>query len=113
MHFEAMCANCTCKHARFGKSQFNLLTPTSASQVLLLMWTQNVDLRMQLQALELFSGQGKVSQVLREEGVNCASYDFLYDPTRKSMNFLSPGGFAFQAQSYLHDWQSLKPVLAS
>ena len=49
---------------------------------------------MQLQAFELFSGQGKVSQAFREAGLRTASYDVLYDPVRGSMNFLSPGGFA-------------------
>ena len=66
-------------------------------QVLLLMWTQNIDLRMQLQAMELFSGEAKVSSVLRSAGVSCVSYDLLYDESGRSMNFLSPGGFAFTA----------------
>ena len=72
--------------------------PASISmQVLLLMWTQNIDLRMQVQAMELFSGEARVSQALRGAGVHCVSYDLLYDASGKSMNFLSPGGFAFLA----------------
>ena len=49
---------------------------------------------MQLQAFELFSGEARVSQAFREAGVRTASYDALYDPVGRSMNFLSPGGFA-------------------
>ena len=61
------------------------------------MWTQNINLQMQIQALELFSGQGKVSQILREAGVATVSYDVLYT-SGNSMDFLTPSGFAFWAQ---------------
>ena len=61
------------------------------------MWTSNVDLRMQVEMLELFSGDAKVSQVFREHGRATVSYDMLYDPRGKSMDFLSPGGFASRA----------------
>ncbi|OLP97347.1 Proteoglycan 4 [Symbiodinium microadriaticum] len=43
-----------------------------ARQVLLLTWTQNINLEMQIQ-------------------MTCVSYDSSYDPFGKSMNFLSPG----------------------
>ena len=69
-------------------------------EVLLLMWTSNVDLTMQVELLELFSGEARVSQAFREAGVSYVSYDCIYDPTGRSMNFLSPGGFALRAQIY-------------
>ena len=52
---------------------------------------------MQVEMLELFSGDAKVSQVFREHGRATVSYDMLYDPRGKSMDFLSPGGFASRA----------------
>ena len=67
-------------------------------EVLLLMWTTNIDLQMRLEMLELFAGEAKVSQAFREEGRSYASYDCIYDPSGRSMNFLSSGGFAFRAQ---------------
>ena len=70
----------------------------SLPEVLLLMWTTNVDLRMRVELLELFAGEAKVSQAFREEGRSYVSYDCIYDPTGRSMNFLSSGGFAFWAQ---------------
>ncbi|CAE7257649.1 unnamed protein product, partial [Symbiodinium necroappetens] len=66
----------------------------SRKSVLLLMWTSNIDLGMQVEMLELFSGDAKVSQVFREAGKRTVSYDMLYDPKGKCMDFLSPGGFA-------------------
>ena len=61
-----------------------------------MMWTQNIDLRMQIQMFELFAGDARVSQVFRESGVTTVSYDFLFDPAGKCMNFLSAGGFALR-----------------
>ena len=68
--------------------------PRALCKVLLLMWTSNIDLGMQVEMLELFSGDAKVSQVFREAGKRTVSYDMLYDPKGKCMDFLSPGGFA-------------------
>ena len=62
------------------------------------MWTTNVDLMMGVELFELFAGEAKVSQAFREEGISYVSYDCIYDPTGRSMNFLSSGGFAFRAQ---------------
>ena len=70
----------------------------SLPEVLLLMWTTNIDLKMRVELLELFAGEAKVSQAFREEGRSYVSYDCVYDPTGRSMNFLSSGGFAFWAQ---------------
>ena len=47
-------------------------------EVLLLMWTTNIDLQMSLEMLELFAGEAKVSQAFREEGRSYASYDCIY-----------------------------------
>ena len=58
------------------------------------MWTSNIDLRMQVEMFELFAGQARVSQVCRGAKRSVVSYDCLYDPDGKFMNFLSPGGFA-------------------
>lgn len=68
--------------------------PSSLCKVLLMMWTSNIDLGMQVEMLELFSGDARVSQVFREAGKSTVSYDIQYDPKGQCMNFLSPGGFA-------------------
>ena len=65
------------------------------SQVLLLLWTENIDLQMQVEMFELFSGCGKVTQACREAGRRCVSYDVLYSPG-KAMDFTSPAGYALQ-----------------
>ena len=72
----------------------NIFADVASAQVLLLMWTQNIDLRMQVEMFELFAGQARVSQVCREAKRSVVSYDCLYDPDGKCMNFVSAGGFA-------------------
>ncbi|CAE7673929.1 unnamed protein product, partial [Symbiodinium pilosum] len=52
-------------------------------KVLLLMWTQNIDLRMQVQAMELFSGEARVlvlAIVMREspDSLNVLVYKAFY-----------------------------------
>ena len=80
----------------------------TAGKVLPLLWTENVDNRMQTEVLELFSGQAQVSQAFREAGYRCVSFDTLYDPTGVGMDFLSSGGFALGAQS-LGDARHMQP----
>ena len=46
---------------------------------------------MQWQAVELFSGVGNVSAVLRESGLSVASYDLKLGGD--TMNFVKPAGF--------------------
>ena len=70
------------------------------------MWTSNIDLRMQVEMLELFSGDARVSRVFREAGKSTVSYDLLYDPKGRCMNFLSSGGFARWAQSDMHAYHT-------
>ena len=77
-------------------------------EVLLLMWTTNIDMTMRVELFELFAGEAKVSQAFREEGISYVSYDCIYDPTGRSMNFLSSGGFAFRAQLVAQDAYQLK-----
>ena len=69
-------------------------------QVLLLLFTENVDKTMRTQMMELFSGEGRVSQVFRSAGVAAVSYDInLARPGYRAMDFLSEGGFAPEPQS--------------
>lgn len=50
---------------------------------------------MRTQMLELFSGEGKVSQVFKAAGVSTVSYDInRARPGSRAMDFLSEGGFA-------------------
>ena len=53
---------------------------------------------MQVEVFELFSGQARVSQVFREKGTSVVSYDILYEPSGRCMNFLKEGGFAQEAK---------------
>ena len=72
--------------------------PHQSLKVLLLMWTDNIDLSMQIEMLELFSGRARVTEACREAGKSCIAYDSMYDPSGAAMNFLSDGGFALEAQ---------------
>ncbi|CAE7835102.1 unnamed protein product, partial [Symbiodinium sp. KB8] len=63
------------------------LVQLQAPKVLLLMWTSNVDLRMQVEMLELFSGDAKVSQVFREAGLAMAC---VMREGPNAMNVLAP-----------------------
>ena len=49
---------------------------------------------MQTQFFELFSGEGAVSRVFKSAGVATVSYDVQMDRGRRTMDFLSEGGFA-------------------
>ena len=49
---------------------------------------------MQTQFFELFSGEGAVSRVFKSAGVSTVSYDVQMDSGRRTMDFLSEGGFA-------------------
>ena len=59
------------------------------SEVLLVMWSA-VD-HPCYEAVELFSGVGRIAQRYRMSGMPSAEYDIIHD---SSMDFLSPGGFA-------------------
>ena len=58
------------------------------------MFTDNVNLGLQTQMFELFSGKGAVSGVFRQAGIPTVSYDIEHHPGRRTMDFLSEGGFA-------------------
>ena len=64
-------------------------------------FTGNIDLSLQTQMLELFSGQGKVSGVFRRSGVATVSYDIEMFPDKRTMDFLSPSGFAYLSLYYV------------
>ena len=49
---------------------------------------------MQTQFFELFSGEGAVSRIFKSAGVPTVSYDVQMDSGRRTMDFLSEGGFA-------------------
>ena len=53
---------------------------------------------MQVEMFELFAGQAKVSQVFRQNHVATTSYDILYDPRGRCMNFLKEGGYALETK---------------
>ncbi|CAE7895063.1 unnamed protein product, partial [Symbiodinium microadriaticum] len=57
--------------------------------VLLLLWTSNIDLQMQIEMLEVFSGRGAVTEVFRDAGKACVQIDKIYSDSN-SMDFLSP-----------------------
>ena len=62
------------------------------------MWADNIDLQMQIEMFELFSGRARVTEAFRSAGRACVAFDATYDPSGTAMNFLSPGGFALTAQ---------------
>lgn len=64
--------------------------------MILLQFTDNVDLRMQTEMFELFSGKGAVSSVFRRAGVSTVSYDRDLAPGKRCMDFLSESGFSFK-----------------
>ena len=49
---------------------------------------------MQTQMFECFSGQGHVSAVFKRAGVSTVSFDRELHPGKRTMDFLSVGGFA-------------------
>jgi hypothetical protein len=71
--------------------------------VLLLSWTQNVDLSMRYTMVEFFSGLGNVSAMFRKDPTHVvASYE---KNDSRSMDFMSPAGLASLVQcypSYMH-----------
>lgn len=79
--------------------------PPIKPKVLLLMFTENADTSMRTQMFELFSGEGKVSGVFRRAGVPTVSYDINNCPGKRSMDFLSEGGFALLS---LHIYKSYR-----
>lgn len=66
--------------------------------MILLTFTDNVNVAMESQMFELFSGKGAVSGVFKRAGVATISFDMELDPGQKTMDFLSEAGFAFQPQ---------------
>jgi hypothetical protein len=58
--------------------------------------------------VEYFSGKAQVSAAFREAGYSVGSYDYLYN--EKGMDFLSPGGFGFQSQSFIVGYNKLQRV---
>lgn len=81
--------------------------PPIKPKVLLLMFTENADTSMRTQMFELFSGEAKVSGVFRRAGIPTVSYDINNCPGKRSMDFLSEGGFAllickYSTRTYLH-----------
>lgn len=66
----------------------------SLVEVLLLTFTENVDLELRTQFFECFSGKGAVSGVFRKAGVPTVNFDEQMDPGKRTMNFLSEAGFA-------------------
>ena len=68
------------------------------TQVLLLTFTDNVDLGLQTQMLELFCGEGRVSSVFQRAGVPTVGYDIKKPYHGRSMDFLSSGGYASTPQ---------------
>ena len=63
-------------------------------QVLLLLWTDDVEISPRYGLVEYFAGKGEVSRAFRERGHRVASFDYEYGD---EMDFLSPAGFAFPA----------------
>lgn len=69
-------------------------------QVILLMFTENVNKEMRIEMMELFSGHGTVSGHFRQEGVSTVSYDIDLAKGRRTMDFLSEAGFALKPQLF-------------
>ena len=67
----------------------------------MLLWADNVDLQMQIEMLEVFSGRARIAEVFRSAGRAAVAYDALYDSSGSAMNFASPGGFSLTAQLLL------------
>lgn len=66
------------------------------------MFTENAETGMRTQMLELFSGEGAVSRVFKGAGVATVSYDINMAPGKRSMDFLSPSGYASKPYFYKH-----------
>lgn len=60
--------------------------------VLLLQWSQNIDLRMRFTMVEYFSGRGNVNKTFRQDpGHRAASFELLDSP---AMNICTAPGLA-------------------
>ncbi|CAE7653684.1 unnamed protein product [Symbiodinium necroappetens] len=72
----------------------------AAKQVLLLRWMTTLAFEEKYEFFELFSGEGKVTQLWHAEGLSTASFDKLYgDP----MNFLQNQGFTIACWVVLNE----------
>ena len=77
------------------------------------MFTEGADMVMQTQMFECFSGQGHVSAVFKRAGVSTVSFDRELHPGKRTMDFLSEGGFAskphfwFDTLIILNAWSML------
>jgi len=74
------------------------------------MFTDNVDLGMQTQMLELFCGEGRVSGVFRGAGVPTVGYDIKKPYHGRSMDFLTSPGYASTPQCF---WNTCIPTTMS
>ena len=66
--------------------------------MLLLLWSDGVDVSPRFGAVEFFAGEGKLSQAFRDAGHRVASYDLEYG---EEFDFFSPSGFAFLGWWYV------------
>lgn len=74
----------------------NSVNPSLRCKVLLIQFTENINIDMNTEMFELFSGKGAVSSVFRNAGVATVSYDRDLKPGQRHMDFLSPAGFALE-----------------
>lgn len=68
------------------------------SEVILLTFTDNVDLGLRTQFFECFSGQAAVSRVFKREGVPTVSYDIEMASGKRTMDITSEAGYASNPQ---------------
>ena len=77
------------------------------------MFTENANPDMQTQMFELFSGHGAVSGVFRRAGVATVSYDINMDKGKRTMDFLTEGGFASKPYLLIMNDLSLYELLSN
>lgn len=61
--------------------------------VLLLMWSENIDIQPRFHLLDLFAGGAAATKVWNAHGYTCASIDEMYCKGERTMDFLSPAGW--------------------
>ena len=67
------------------------ITSALFTQVLAILWTENVLTDPTYHCVEIFSGKGRLNQAFRESGRNTAYFDWAHD--ERSMNFETSAGF--------------------
>ena len=77
------------------------------------MFTESANPDMQTQMFELFSGHGAVSGVFRRAGVATVSYDINMDKGKRTMDFLTEGGFASKPYLLIMNDLSLYELLSN